>query len=251
MRVCLYVPCGHLLGKGWPLGSRLWCQLWVCHFPIGILGQVWYLIVSIPDLCTLTYFDILIEFLREHYVNVNLETISQPTTTEAWKISSMHMVKINSSFIYYQVSSLSVFTMSPITSLSIIWRLCHGAWELFLLPLHARIQKLLPQAVQHWQFFSWWGEVGSKYHYKRAIIDSPAKSNLNGVSLACRCWPNIENWLGSSVIFRGSGPALLRNPIFCDFTEGGGSGPCPPSGFAHALILVNMPNVADASIFYL
>ena len=31
--------------------------LWVCHFPIGILGQVWYLIVSIPDLCTLTYFE--------------------------------------------------------------------------------------------------------------------------------------------------------------------------------------------------
>ena len=31
-------------------------QLWVCHFPIGILGQVWYLIVSIPNLCTLTYF---------------------------------------------------------------------------------------------------------------------------------------------------------------------------------------------------
>ena len=27
-----------------------------CHFPMGILGQVWYLIVSIPDLCTLTYF---------------------------------------------------------------------------------------------------------------------------------------------------------------------------------------------------
>ena len=24
-------------------------------FPIGILGQVWYLIVSIPDLCNLTY----------------------------------------------------------------------------------------------------------------------------------------------------------------------------------------------------
>ena len=27
----------------------------VCHFPIGILGQVWYSIVLIPDLCTLTY----------------------------------------------------------------------------------------------------------------------------------------------------------------------------------------------------
>ena len=30
--------------------------LLVCHFPIGILGQVWYLIALIPDLCTLTYF---------------------------------------------------------------------------------------------------------------------------------------------------------------------------------------------------
>ena len=25
VRVCLYMLCGHLLGKGWPLGSRLWC----------------------------------------------------------------------------------------------------------------------------------------------------------------------------------------------------------------------------------
>ena len=25
VRVCLIVLCGHLLGKGWPLGSRLWC----------------------------------------------------------------------------------------------------------------------------------------------------------------------------------------------------------------------------------
>ena len=27
-------------------------NLRVCHFPIGILAQVWYLIVSIPVLCT-------------------------------------------------------------------------------------------------------------------------------------------------------------------------------------------------------
>ena len=25
VRVCLFVPCGHLMGKGCPLGSRLWC----------------------------------------------------------------------------------------------------------------------------------------------------------------------------------------------------------------------------------
>ena len=59
MHVCLLMPCGHLLGKGWLLCSRLWClivTLWRCHFPIGILGQVWCLILSIPDRCPLSYF---------------------------------------------------------------------------------------------------------------------------------------------------------------------------------------------------
>ena len=68
VRVCLYVLRGHLLGKGWPLGSRLWCLLWVCHFPIGILGQVWYLIVSFPDLCNLTYF-VTFEVLETNLMN--------------------------------------------------------------------------------------------------------------------------------------------------------------------------------------
>ena len=49
--------CGHLLGKGLPLVSRLWCLFVSLLLSIGILGQVWYLIVSIPDLCTLTYLD--------------------------------------------------------------------------------------------------------------------------------------------------------------------------------------------------
>ena len=62
----------------------------------------------------------------------------------------------------------------------------------------------------------------------------PAKPHLNGISLACRWWPNIECWLGSFVIVRGSRPVLLRNPIFLWFFrgrggEGGGVGtPCPP-----------------------
>ena len=51
MRVCLYVLCGHLLGKG-----NLLALVCGVYFPIGILGQMWYLIVSIPDLCTFTYF---------------------------------------------------------------------------------------------------------------------------------------------------------------------------------------------------
>ena len=27
MHICLLMPCGHQLGKGWPLGSRLWCLI--------------------------------------------------------------------------------------------------------------------------------------------------------------------------------------------------------------------------------
>ena len=27
VHVCLFVPCGHQLGKVWPLGSSLWCLI--------------------------------------------------------------------------------------------------------------------------------------------------------------------------------------------------------------------------------
>ena len=36
MCVCLYVLCGHLLGKGWPLGSRLWC------LTVSLSLSLWY-----------------------------------------------------------------------------------------------------------------------------------------------------------------------------------------------------------------
>ena len=49
---------GHLMGTGWPLGSCLWCLLCFVTFPCGMLGQVWYLIVSFPDLCRLSYFEL-------------------------------------------------------------------------------------------------------------------------------------------------------------------------------------------------
>ena len=46
----------------------------VCHFPIGILGQVlyMYLIVSIPDLCTLTDLDVLVPhfYPKPHLINI-------------------------------------------------------------------------------------------------------------------------------------------------------------------------------------
>ena len=60
--LCLLCLCARLFicalwssaGKG--LTSWLSFVVSNCEFPIGILGQVWYLIVSIPDLCALAYF---------------------------------------------------------------------------------------------------------------------------------------------------------------------------------------------------
>ena len=45
------------LGKSWHLGSLL-CEVLLCFvtFPYGVLGQVWNLIVSIPDFCFIIYF---------------------------------------------------------------------------------------------------------------------------------------------------------------------------------------------------
>ena len=61
--VCVFVscvlmlslqPCGLLLGKCCPLVGYVDCVF--VTFPRCILGQVWYLIVSFPDLFHLSYF---------------------------------------------------------------------------------------------------------------------------------------------------------------------------------------------------
>ena len=51
--VALWSPAGKGL-TSWLL-SVMFSYIFVT-FPCGILGQVWYLIVSIPDLCRLSYF---------------------------------------------------------------------------------------------------------------------------------------------------------------------------------------------------
>ena len=49
--MCLVVSCWERVELLALVCGVLLC---VCHFSIGILGQVLYLIVSIPELCTLT-----------------------------------------------------------------------------------------------------------------------------------------------------------------------------------------------------
>ena len=70
MSVCLFVPCVTCLGR---LASWLSLVVSNCEFvvfPIGILGQVWYLIVSIPDLCTFTYLSYIIDGTGMHKNNM-------------------------------------------------------------------------------------------------------------------------------------------------------------------------------------
>ena len=59
---CLFLTSlyyDRLLGKGWPLGSHgYYVFLWFVIFSYGVLGRVWYLIVSNPDLYIISYFEI-------------------------------------------------------------------------------------------------------------------------------------------------------------------------------------------------
>ena len=76
-------------------------------------------------------------------------------------------------------------------------------------------------------------EECSKYHYKQAIIGPPAKRHLNGVSLACRWWPN-RDWMMAWQLcdFQGTQTSIAKKTyisIFLWFFRGGGwSDPLSP-----------------------
>ena len=57
-RVCSLLLCGHLKGRGdfLALVCDVYCDF--VTFPFGILRRLWYLIVSIPDPCCISYFDV-------------------------------------------------------------------------------------------------------------------------------------------------------------------------------------------------
>ena len=67
-------------------------QLSCCHFPIGTLRQVWSLIVSIPDLCPLTYYDHEIHFVPQSPLQSNPRHRKEdPLNTNSHKISGRQL----------------------------------------------------------------------------------------------------------------------------------------------------------------
>ena len=88
----------------------------------------------------------------------------------------------------------------------------------------------------------WWAfQVDEGREDKLAFIGPPAKRHLNDVSLA------LDTGLVALWFFRGSGPVLLRIPIFLWLFKGGGGPvllpppppytPHPLSGYAHEIRL--------------
>ena len=69
--ICSLKPCCNLLTKRWTLGSLVYDFI-LCFvtFPYSVRGHVWYLIVSIPDLCTSSLLCVL---MSSHNVCFNWE----------------------------------------------------------------------------------------------------------------------------------------------------------------------------------
>ena len=73
-------------------------------------------------------------------------------------------------------------------------------------------------------FFSWWGEKGSKYLFKRAIIGQPAKRHFS-VPMMAQHW--MLAWQLCNV--QGIQTRISKNPyIFVIFQGGGSRPPVPP-----------------------
>ena len=90
--VCSLQSCGHLLGKDWPLGYLV-CDVYLCFvtFTYDVLGQVWYLIVSIPDSYLLLYFYMwLKKFCFEYILKISVKYFLQ--TTVLVNVKRMQMI---------------------------------------------------------------------------------------------------------------------------------------------------------------
>ena len=82
----------------------------------------------------------------------------------------------------------------------------------------------------YFSFISWWGEGGSKYHHKRAIISLPEKCNLNGAfRWLADDGPTMNAVLVALWFFRGSGPVLIeKKPYIIVIFQRGSGRPVPP-----------------------
>ena len=84
---CLVVTCWEIADI-FDLDCYVYCVF--VTFPCGILGKLWYLIVSIPDFCHLSYFSYFYDYYSEHSLysriikNSNLECALKEDLDQLW-----------------------------------------------------------------------------------------------------------------------------------------------------------------------
>ena len=84
-RVCSLLPCGHLLGKGWPLGSRSWCLMSFLSLS-HVVSWVRCDILECIDSFFLSFSTTLTSLKLEHYAwGANFDKIKKTKTTTKHK----------------------------------------------------------------------------------------------------------------------------------------------------------------------
>ena len=104
-----------------PLALVCDVYLWSCRFPIGILGQVWCLIVSIPDLYPLSYF-VLFTFCIWIF-----ELFNAPPSKAKWKDllnKSVNSVIIPVFFFFRKKGILISYQSQSVVHLSVCLFVC-------------------------------------------------------------------------------------------------------------------------------
>ena len=128
VRVCLLMPCGHLLGKGWPLDSRLWCLI------VKLSLSHWYLgsgvVLDCIDSWSLLSF-LLGNFKCDYhsiFKGVSLGSIRGPVLFNIFINGIFHYIKTVSCIIMLMITQFCMLTKIWKGSLMNLLRI---AWDLF------------------------------------------------------------------------------------------------------------------------
>ena len=86
VRVCLLMSCGHLLGKGWPLGSRLWFLI------VSLLLFHWYpgsgMVLDCIDFWPLSPFSL--QLVQRFQRRRCLKMLMEVRQTDRWRTDHRH-----------------------------------------------------------------------------------------------------------------------------------------------------------------
>ena len=112
VRVCLIVLCGHLLGKGWPLDSRLWC------LTVSLSLSHWYpgsgVVLDCIDSWSLYPYLLCNHFRGKLFKSTRLRYKHEGLTTLRFKVVARELRPL---YTYIKVS----YNETDIMKVSVVW----------------------------------------------------------------------------------------------------------------------------------